>query len=171
MMEQDETKTALVVMEAGARWPSYPREIQGHASSAVVESQPPSESLDEFSYRVLARIRRIEERGMTIPIALLATSSRVDDEAVHARYRIARAIVNALTARGAGELVIIADEALPLDSRHELVAFAGALCDGLGGSSVNVRVRFGAVDESGVRPLAEARDPFESLSGARDSWA
>src|SRR5262249_6050663 len=104
-------------------------------------------------------------------IALLATSSRVDSDAVKARYRIARAIVSAFTARGAGELVIVADEMLPLDSRHELVAFAGALCDGLNGSSVNVRVRFGAVDDSGVRPLADARDPFESVSGARDSWA
>lgn len=170
MIDLEETRTALVVMEAGARWPSYTRELQGRASSAVVESQPPSESFDEFSYRVLSRVRRVEERGTEIPIALLAVSSRVDTEATRARYRMARAILSVLTARGTGELVIIADEFLPEDARHELVAFAGALCDGLAGSKVNVRVRFGAGD-SGTRPLANARDPFDSLSSARDSWA
>jgi hypothetical protein len=170
MVNHDETRTALVVMEAGARWPSFTRELSGRASSAIVESQPPSEGLDEFSYRVLARIRRLEERGTFIPVALLAVSPRTDAEATAARYRMARAIVTALGAYGTGELVIVAEEFVNEDQRHELIAFAGALCDSLNGSDINVRVRFGA-GESGLRPLAGAREQLDSLSSLRDSWA
>ena len=36
-MEDNDQKTALVVMEAGARWPSYTRELAGRASSAVLD--------------------------------------------------------------------------------------------------------------------------------------
>jgi hypothetical protein len=151
-----ESRAALVVMEAGARWPSYSGEIHGRASNAVVESQPPSESLAEFASRVVARVKRLEERHTTVPIAILAISPRFDSDAVAARYRVARAVLSAMSANRAGELVIATDEDLPEDARHQLVAFAGALCDGLRGSDVSVRVRFSsAAPKSGVHAVSE----------------
>jgi hypothetical protein len=156
MVGEVETRAALVVMEAGARWPSYSGEVHGRASNAVVESQPPSESLAEFASRVVARIKRLEAKKTTIPVAIVAMSQRVDGEATSARYRVARAILSAMSARGEGELVIAADEHLPDEARHQLVAFAGALCDGLRGSDVSVRVRFAtSPSRSGVRAVSE----------------
>ena len=172
-MDVMETRTAVVVTEAGSRWPSYSREIHGRAASAVVECQPPTESLDEFSSRVIARIRRLQAKSSEIPVAIIATSSRADEEATAARYRISRALLSAMSAQGFGELIISADELLPDEARHELVAFAGALCDGLRGSDVSVRVRFSA-SQSGLRPIIDA-DRLAPIADAdipaRDSYA
>ncbi|MBK7584236.1 MAG: hypothetical protein IPI67_29045 [Myxococcales bacterium] len=151
-LEHNDTKTAMVVMEAGARWPSYSSELAGRASSAVVESQPASESSEEFATRVVGRLARLAERQVTLPVAILATSQRIDSEARDARYQIARSILNQMTAQGLGELVIMGDEHFGDDVRHELMAFVGALCDGLAGSPVTVRVRFGA-GRSGTRAI------------------
>lgn len=156
-MKQTETKAALVVMEGGTRWPSYASEIRGRASSAIVEAQPPSESLHEFSARVIGRLRRLSTRRVTVPVAILAVSDRTDFEATTARYHIARAVLAVMAPSGNGELILLADEHASEDVRHELIAFAGALCDGLQGSSLSVRVRFST--QSGVRPLVAASPP------------
>jgi hypothetical protein len=169
-MEPNEASAALVVMEAGAPWPSYSRDFQSRVSSAVVESQPPSESLTEFSNRVMARLRRLRERGFSIPVAVFATSSRLDSEASDSRASVARAIVQTLVAQGGGELLIVADEGLVEEGRHELVVFAGALCDDFRDGNVNVRVRFGSnPSESGIRPMVEANRA--TLPDVRESWA
>ena len=154
-MEEQETRAALVLMEAGTRWPSYASEIRGRASSAIVEAQQLSEGLDEFSSRVVQRIRRMEFRRVQIPVAVMAVNDRVDFEATTLRFRTARAILTAITAHGEGELVIAAEETASDELRHELLAFAGALCDGLDTARINVRVRFASA--SGVRPLVAAR--------------
>ncbi len=151
-MEPNDQKTALVIMEAGARWPSYARELAGRASSAVVESQQVSESLGEFSERVTGRLRRLAERQIRVPVAILATNQRIDREAEVARYQMARQVVGLLAEHGGGELLVMGGEHFADEVRHALMAFAGALCDGLHGSSVNVRLRFGA-DQSGTRRL------------------
>ena len=152
-MDQNGQRTAIVVMEAGARWPSYSRELAGRASSAVVEAQPAIGSLDEFAIRVTGRVARLVERSVTIPVAILATSQRIDPQARKARYQMARAMVSAMAANeGGGELLIMGDEHFADEVRHEFVAFAGALCDGLAGSAVSVRVRFGN-GQSGTRAL------------------
>jgi hypothetical protein len=166
-MDESDSRVAVVVTEAGARWPTYSREVHGRAASAVVECQPPSEALDEFSSRVTARVRRLQTRKSQIPVAIMATSARADSSATAARYRIARAVLSAMTAQGYGELIISADELLPDAARHELVAFAGALCDGLRGSDVVVRVRFAS--RSGVRVIKDAL--VEPDVPARDSTA
>jgi hypothetical protein len=169
-MEQSEARAALVVMEAGAAWPSYARDFQTRVSSAVVESQPPSESMAEFANRALSRLRRLCERGFSIPVAVYATSANLDAEASDARAAVARAIVQVLVAQGGGELLLVADEGLPEEGRHELLAFAGALCNEFCDGNVNVRVRFGpAPSESGVRPMPEATR--ETLPDLRESWA
>lgn len=165
-MEHDDQRTALVVMEAGARWPSYTRELAGRASAAVVESQPSSESLDEFGARVVGRVARLAERSITVPVAILAVSQRIDAEARKARYRIARNIVSLMASNdGGGELLIMGDEHFADEVRHELMAFAGALCDGLNGSAVSVRVRFGSA-QSGTRSLGIPMPPSSRRSSA-----
>jgi hypothetical protein len=173
-MDETETRTAVVVTEAGARWPSYSRDVHGRAGSAIVECQPPSEALDEFSTRVIERIRRLQARNSEIPVAIIATSARADDLATEARYRIARVLLSVMSSQGYGELIVSADECLPDEARHELIAFAGALCDGLRGSEVVVRVRFASL--SGVRPIVDADPPLGVIAAeleppARDSYA
>jgi hypothetical protein len=161
-MEAAETKTAVVVMEAGAPWPSYSRELAGRASSAVIESQPASESIDEFASRVVERVQRLNARKCEVPIAIIATSARTDPEMMSARYRMARALLGILVQQGRGELLFCVDDEVSEDSRHGLLAFAGALRDGLDGSDLSVRVRFaaGAAAKSGVRHmLARASGP------------
>lgn len=164
-MEQNDQRTALVVMEAGARWPSYTRELAGRASSAVVESQPASESLDEFATRVVGRVARLAERSVTVPVAILAASQRIDPEARRARYEIARSVVALMAQNDGGELLIMGDEHFGDEVRHELVAFAGALCDGLAGSAVSVRVRFGS-RQSGTRSLGIPPSSRSSVAGS-----
>ncbi|MCC6901218.1 MAG: hypothetical protein IT377_19750 [Polyangiaceae bacterium] len=163
-MEHNDQRTALVVMEAGARWPSYTRELAGRASSAVVESQPAIESVAEFSARVVGRVARLAERSVSIPVAILAASQRIDPEARKCRYQVARAIVMSMATSGGGELLIMGDEHFGDEVRHELVAFAGALCDGLAGSAVTVRVRFGT-GRSGTHSLALPASSRRSVVG------
>jgi hypothetical protein len=43
---------------------------------------------------------------------------------------------------GSGELVLAAEADIDDELRHELLALAGALCDDLHGTSLNVRVLF-----------------------------
>jgi hypothetical protein len=151
-MDEQDTRAALVLMEAGTQWPSYAREIRSRASSAIVEAQQPSESLAEFSNRVVQRLHRMQMRRIRIPVAVLAVNGRVDFEATTLRYRTALAVLEAIS--DDGELVVIADESTSDESRHELLAFAGALCDAQGRNPVNVRVRFST--GSGIRPLVGA---------------
>jgi hypothetical protein len=166
-MEEQETRAALVLMEAGTRWPSYAAEVRGRASSAIVEAQQPSEGMDEFSSRVVQRLQRMRGRKVTVPVAVMAVSERVDFEATTLRYRTARAVLGAISAHGEGELVIVAEETASDELRHELLAFAGALCDGLDTARINVRVRFAS--SSGVRPLVAAK--IAAPEPLRESYA
>ena len=153
-MEAAETKTAVVVMEAGAPWPSYSRELAGRASSAVIESQPASESVEEFASRVVERVQRLSARKCEVPIAIIAAADRTDAAVMSARYRMARALLSVLSEQGHGELLLCVGERVPDEARHALLAFAGALRDGVSGSDVAVRVRFATeASKSGVRHL------------------
>lgn len=158
-MVEPETKVALVLMEAGTPWPKYVADIRGRASSAVVEAQQPSEALTEFSSRVVIRLQRLAQKRVSIPVAVLVVNERSDFEATTVRYRTARAVLAEMLRAGEGELVIVAEEHVPEELRHELVAFAGSLCDGLGGSRIGVRVRFAT--KSGVHPLVSAMPKSE----------
>ncbi|HMR80032.1 MAG TPA: hypothetical protein PKD61_33220, partial [Polyangiaceae bacterium] len=88
---------------------------------------------------------------------LSTTESRCPDCAA-ARYKIARAVLAAMADRRNGQLVLFADHSVSDDIRHELFAFAGALCEGLSGSDVGVSVRFstpsGKSGTHSVRPQA-----------------
>jgi hypothetical protein len=150
-------------MEYGAEWPSYASDLAGRASSAVVEAQPPSESIEEFSARVVDRIQRMGARKVAIPIAIIAAGRRNDPAVVAARDRIAKAVIEAMKPCGRGELLIYVGEHVSEQARHDLVSFAGALRDGLeGGADINVRVRFAtAPSQTGIRlrPGVEAAEP------------
>lgn len=143
---------ALVIMESHATWPARVSELQSRVGRALVESQQPSESPDEFATRVIARLKVLEERGDRVRTAMFAVADTADSEAMATRYRIARAVLSCMPEAGPAELTICADEHVEDDTRHQLFAFAGALADALRGGKVEVHVRFTpSASKSGVR--------------------
>ncbi len=135
-------EVALVIMEQGARWPADVAELQATVSRAVVDAQQPEESPKVFASRVVRRIQGFVDAGEApVQVVLSTTESHCPDCAA-ARYKIARAALATMADRRSGQLVLFADHSVPDDIRHELFAFAGALCEGLSGSDVGVSVRF-----------------------------
>src|SRR5690606_39000848 len=61
-----ERATTLVIMEAGASWPVWVKELQRRAPNSMVEVQPTSESSDGFAARVLRRLQSLEDRGVAL---------------------------------------------------------------------------------------------------------
>jgi hypothetical protein len=159
MGKDKDAAVALVIMEAGATWPSHANELSSKVSRTLVESQPPGELPEEFAARVAARLRRLEASGARITQAILATSEETSWTVVQARSNIGRAVLVGMAPQGSGELVLTADENVSEDARHELFAIAGALCEELTGSEIAVRVHFTpAPSQSGVvsvRPSAQ----------------
>ncbi|MCA9592123.1 MAG: hypothetical protein KC776_02405 [Myxococcales bacterium] len=153
---------ALVIMEAGAPWPSHANELSSQVSRTLVESQPPGELPDEFAARIAARVRRLEAKGARITRAIIATSEDTSWVVTEARSSYARLVLTAMAVNPAAELVLTADESVDEDVRHELFALAGALCEELTTSQVAVRVRFSpSPSQSGLVTLPSA---------SRDSW-
>jgi hypothetical protein len=127
---------ALVVLEAGAAWPTFLTR-ERLASDCDVLIQQPDESFALLTRRVLARVQRLSLEGRSIALGVIATGKDGSEQAMESRCRIARALVVARTTQSA-ELVLIAGEASP---RHELSALAATLRAGLSGSDFVVRVR------------------------------
>jgi hypothetical protein len=153
-------------MEQGARWPADVAELQATVSRAVVDAQQPDESPKVFASRVVQRIQRFGEEGeVPVQVVLSTTASRCPDCAA-ARYQIARAVLAAMSDRRAGQLVLFADHSVSDDLRHELFAFAGALCEGLSGSDVGVGVRFST--PSGKSGMHSVRPQFLSEPPSAD---
>ena len=129
---------SLVVIEAGARWPAFDVDRQRLAPDCVVISQQQSEPDPSFAQRVIGRVAALQSKGNSLRLAIVATRSSQSPKALDARSRIARSLVVA-SAKGPAELVLVGSAAK--GTRHDLFAIAGALCDGLAGADVVVRVR------------------------------
>ncbi len=146
-------QVALVIMEAGARWPTDLAELQAHVSRTMVEAQPPEEDAAAFARRVVGRVRSILDSGEHISTVVMAFSENPDPSLTTPRYRVARASVAAMTRHGIGQLVLFANHRAPDALKHQLFSFAGALFDGLRGTRVEVSVRFsGGGTKGGLRP-------------------
>jgi hypothetical protein len=164
MQEPSEGDASLVVVEAGAKWPTCAGEYQQTQPNSVVEIQAESESGAAFVARVRRRIAALRTRG-NVRVGLLAANGEVDRAAKHAKYELARVLARAL--EGSGELVLTASLASgdAESLRHELFALAGALCDELKGDNVSVSVRFSDARESGMRPSYQSvTDEAEAAS-------
>lgn len=157
-MRGDETSASMVIVEAGALWPRFAQQLQRHATHAVVESQPVTESPTDFVGRVERRLAKLAQSSVELAYAVIATNERIDVSARDARERLARTIVGAMIESGGGELILSAGEHVADPVRHHLFELAGTLVDELAGSTVGVNVRFVSTSQSAVR-VVRPSDP------------
>jgi hypothetical protein len=145
-MDQD-SRSSIVIIEAGAGWPGWIAEYQRRAPNATVVAQTASEGPAEFRQRVLHRLDEMGRGPNVLSVAVMLCAENAHDDARSARERICRALAAALVG---GDLVLAAtDDTAPF--KQELFALAGRLCEGPDASRVNVRVRFSS-GESGTMP-------------------
>lgn len=145
-MDQD-SRSSIVIIEAGAGWPGWIAEYQRRAPNATVVAQTASEGPAEFRQRVLHRLDEMGKGSNVLSVGVVLCAEAAHDEARFAREGICRALTAALDG---GDLVLAAtDDTAPF--KQELFALAGRLCEGPHASRVNVRVRFSS-GESGTMP-------------------
>jgi len=145
--EQD-SRSSIVIIEAGAGFPAWVTEYQQRAPNAAVVAQTSGESPVAFRARVLHRLEEITRSPgtLTIGIALCVEGAGAEQRA--ARASICRELVGRMPA--SGDLVLAAIEG-DQGLKHELFALAGELCSNDRGPHLNVRVRF-ANSQSGTMP-------------------
>jgi len=144
MQHADEALLSVVVLEAGSTWPPWLGEYQKHAPNSVVIAQSAEEKGRDFAQRIARRMDEIAAGDAAIHVALLVSNGKLDEASVAARKRMCESMLRVMVQKRQGELVLAADARAGEALRHELFALAGTLCDELGGTQVNVRVRFGS---------------------------
>jgi len=148
-MERDQdSRSSIVIIEAGAGWPAWITEYQQRAPNAAVIAQTASEEPETFRTRVLSRLHESARGPSVLSVGIVLCVETASPEQKAAREQICREIVNLLSK--SGDLVLAANEGAE-SFKHELFALAGELCEGEAVPRVNVRVRF-AVSESGTMP-------------------
>ena len=164
MQESSDDLMSIVVLEAGAAWPAWLAEYQRLAPNAVVVAQARTEAMDSFRGRVL---HRIEEATTSNParvrVGVIVSAPVAGDDRLQFRESVARALLQVMSATSESELVLAGDGHETDPARHELFAIAGALCEELGGSKVNVRVRF-SNNKSGVMRSVAPSTPDTELA-------
>ncbi len=152
-----EGELSLIVLEQHAKWPACANEYQTSQPNSLVEAQSDGESAGAFAERVGRRLASVASKGGKPRTAIIAANSLVDPLTLRARYRVAKAAIQAMGL--SGELVLTAAPMQAVDAdddarvRHELFALAGVLCDELAGTEIGVSVRFpNAIEKSGLRP-------------------
>lgn len=159
-MRGDETSASIVIVEAGAIWPRFAQELQRHVTHAVVESQPVTESPEDFVGRVLRRLDKLEAQAVALAYAVIASNERVDISALNARERLAQLLCRKMSASG-GELILSAAEHVDESMRYRLFELAGSLVDEFAGAPVSVSVRFVGTSNSAVRVVRPSEpDPI-----------
>jgi len=147
MDKDQDSRSSIVIIEAGAGWPSWIAEYQRRAPNATVVAQTASEGHAEFRARVLHRLDELGRGPNLLSVGVVLCAETAREEARVARESVCRSLAAAL---GDGDLVLAAtDDAEPF--KQELFALAGRLCEGPNVSRVNVRVRFSS-SESGTMP-------------------
>lgn len=136
-----ERATTLVVMEAGAIWPSWVKEVQRRAPNSMVEVQPSSERVESFAARVQRRLASFGQRGVTLVGAVYAAASPATDEERRVRWELCRMLLDTLSPNG--ELVLSgagwSNRGVDARSREDLLGLAGDLSCRLKGQTVCVR--------------------------------
>ena len=160
MLENSDDLMSIVVLEAGAAWPSWLTEYQRLAPNAVVIAQAAAESADSFETRVLHRVAEAASgaNGPRVRVGVIVSADSPTQERVALRQNVARGLLKAMGTVREAELVLAGDSEELEGSRHQLFALAGTLCEELGGTLVNVRVRF-SNGKSGVMRAVEPSSP------------
>jgi hypothetical protein len=165
MLENSDDLMSIVVLEAGAAWPSWLTEYQRLAPNAVVIAQARSESADSFQARVLHRVAdAITSSGARVRVGVIVSADSPDQDRLHLRQNVARGLLKAMPAGHEAELVLAGDSAELEASRHGLFELAGTLCEELGGTRVNVRVRFSNGKSGVMRSVSPSSPDVETLA-------
>lgn len=159
MLDRRDELMSIVVLEAGATWPSWLSEYQRLAPNAVVIVQAPGEALVAFRVRVIHRITEATaSTGAKVRVGVIVSAGSSDDVQPSFRESVARAMLKVMGSNPEAELVLAGEGHDGDSTRHELITLAGALCEQSGGTKVNVRVRF-ASGKSGVMRTAAPSSP------------
>lgn len=165
MLENSDDLMSIVVLEAGAAWPPWLTEYQRLAPNAVVIAQAAAETSAIFEARVVHRIAEAQHGSARVRVGVIVSIDSPGHDRVSLRQSIARALLKAMGTAHEAELVLSGDSEELEDSRQQLFALAGTLCEELGGTRVNVRVRF-SNSKSGimrsVSPSTPDVEPFAS---------
>jgi len=153
-MDNEDSRSSIVIIEAGAGWPSWIAEYQRRAPNATVVAQTASEDHADFQVRVLHRLDEMGRGSNVLSVAVVLCAENAHHSARAARESVCQALTRALDG---GDLVLAAtDDAEAF--KQELFALAGRLCEGPRGKRVNVRVRFSS-SESGTMPSVVPLSP------------
>jgi hypothetical protein len=161
MLENSDDLMSIVVLEAGAVWPPWLTEYQRLAPNAVVIAQAATEPADLFQSRVLHRVAEAAAscgNGVRVRVGVIVSVDSPAEERVALRQNVARGLLKAMGTAHEAELVLAGDSEELEASRQQLFELAGTLCEELGGSLVNVRVRF-SNSKSGVMRAASPSSP------------
>jgi len=163
MQESRDDLMSIVVLENGAVWPAWLAEYQRLAPNAVVIAQARTEGLDGFRARVIHRIEEATtSSGARVRVGVIIAAPAAGEDRLEFRESVARALLQLMGSNEA-ELVLAGDGHDTDPARHELFAIAGTLCEELGGSKVNVRVRF-SNSKSGVMRSVSPSSPDTELA-------
>jgi hypothetical protein len=162
MLENSDDLMSIVVLEAGAAWPPWLTEYQRLAPNAVVIAQAATEAAEIFQTRVLHRVAEAAANsGARVRVGVIVSVDSPTQQRVMLRQNVARALLKAMGTAHEAELVLAGDSEELEASRHQLFALAGTLCEELGGTLVNVRVRF-SNSKSGIMRSVSPSSPDEA---------
>ncbi len=160
MLENSDESLSIIVLEAGAAWPGWLAEYQRLAPNSVVIAQASGECAESFQVRVLHRVAEAKARSGAshVRAGVIVAVDQPEEQRMELRQGVARALVEAMGSDHEGELVLAGDSDELSQSRHQLFALAGSLCDELRGKGINVRVRFTST-KSGVMRTVTPSSP------------
>jgi hypothetical protein len=165
MLENHDDLLSIVVLEAGAAWPAWLTEYQRLAPNAVVIAEARAETMDAFEARVVHRVvEATTHSGPRVRVGVMVLCEAMNASRQESRRNIARALLKAMGAAHEAELVLAGDGQELDVARHELFALAGSLCEELGGTHINVRVRFTNGKSGVMRALSASAPDVEALS-------
>ena len=168
MLENSDDLMSIVVLEAGAAWPAWLTEYQRLAPNAVVIAQAAAESAELFEARVLHRVEEATgpTRSARVRVGVVVAADHPSQARMALRENVSRCLIKAMGTLEEGELVLAGDSNELDQSRHELFALAGVLCEELVGKAVVVRVRFSSAKSGVMRTVAPSYPDLAVLSKA-----
>lgn len=171
-MDDVDNMLCVVVLEAGSSWPPWIGEYQAVAPNSVVIAQAPQESPEKFELRAIHRLEEVMAGRATLRVGIVVSNASSVEAQLSERYGVCRMLVRAMAKSERAELVLAGDGGGSDQSRHELFALAGTLCDELRGSELSVSVRFadgrpksGTMRSVSPLPLEEATLPDQDVAG------
>jgi hypothetical protein len=162
-MDQKDTRSSVVIIEAGAGWPTWITDYQRRAPNAAVVAQSATDPIDAFRQRVVRRVAEVATQQQSLHVGILVCGEGQEPERVAVRREICRTIVNALDSKG--DFVLAANEDCDERFKHELLDLVGELAEERAGSHINVRVRF-STGKSGTMPSVV---PAAAVANERDA--